>query len=269
VAHDRRADDEPWAWLAAVGSEELDRDWQRVRESMAITFAHDSGQPSQSAGDLVFYCGAQTGVLAGVAEIAGTPEPSRLKVIPQLVLDRTRAPSVAEAGLQPPAEHTRLDGDQYARLRALALSAAVPLADASGGVGATAPTRREAQPTAWLAAVPEEDLDRDWERVMERVAVTLDASSVPTLQRVGDLVVYCAADTGVLAGVGEVVGEPQRAEGEATRRRLKILPRLLLDRTRAPSVSEAGMSPRRLQTHLEPEPYRRLRELIISAALSR
>ena len=103
---------------------------------------------------------------------------------------------------------------------------------------------------------------------MERVAITLEGSSLPSLQRVGDLVVYCAADSGVLAGVGEIVGEPQVADGDTTRWRLKILPRLLLDRARAPSVTEAGMSPRRTQTRLEPEPYRRLRELVISAALT-
>jgi hypothetical protein len=122
-------------------------------------------------------------------------------------------------------------------------------------------------PAAWVAAVPDADLDRDWQRVMERVAISLDAASVPTLQRVGDLVVYCAVETGVLVGVGEVVGEPMPASGDATRRRLRILPRLLLDRSRAPAVSEAGMSPRRLQTRLEPEPYRRLRDLVTSAAL--
>jgi hypothetical protein len=269
MAHDRRVDDEPWAWLAAVRSDELDRDWERVRESMAVSFAHEGGDAAQRRGDLVFYCGADSGALAGVAEIADASEPSRMTVIPQLVLDRSRAPSLAGAGVERSERHTRLDSDAYARLRAAVLSAAVPLSDALGRSAATAPAPTGSEPAAWVAAVPDADLDRDWQRVMERVAITLDAATVPTLQRVGDLVVYCAAETGVLVGVGEVVGEPLAAEGEATRRRLKILPRLLLDRNRAPSVSEAGMSPRRLQTRLEPEPYRRLRELVISAALPR
>ncbi len=268
MAHDRRVDDEPWAWLAAVRSEELDRDWQRVRASMAVTFAHEGADPSQRAGDLVFYCGADSGLLAGVAEIVDTSEHSRLTVIPELVLDRSRAPSIADSGLQRPERHTRLDRDAYVRLRELVLAAAVPLEGAAGSAAATAPTPTETELVAWLAAVPDLDLERDWQRVMERVAITLEGSSVPSLQRVGDLVVYCAADSGVLAGVGEIVGEPQVADGDTTRWRLKILPRLLLDRARAPSVAEAGMSPRRTQTRLEPEPYRRLRELVISAALT-
>jgi hypothetical protein len=269
MAHDRRVDDEPWAWLAAVTGDELDRDWERVRARMTVSFAHQGTDASQRRGDLVFYCGADSGALAGVAEIAETSESSRQTVLPQLVLDRSQAPSIADAGVERPERHTRLDRDAYSRLRAAVLSAAVPLSDTFGETGATASASMatDAGTAAWLAAVPDDDLDRDWQRVMERVAVTLDASTVPTLQRVGDLVVYCAAQTGALAGVGQVVGEPLATDGDATRRRLKILPRLLLDRDRAPSVSEAGMSPRRLQTRLDPEPYGRLRELVISAAL--
>jgi hypothetical protein len=263
-------DIEPRAWLAAIPSDELDRDWQRVRSSMAVTFVHEGADPSQRAGDLVFYCGADSGVLAGVVEITGTSESSRLTVIPELVLDRARAPSIADSGLDRPGRHTRLDRDAYVRLRELVLSAAVPL-DAAEGASATseAAAPSKSAPTAWLAPVPDSDLDSGWPRMMERVAITLDASSVPTLQQVGDLVVYCVADTGVLAGVGEVVGEPRVAGAGPTQWRLKILPRLLLDRARSPSVREAGMSPRRLQTHLEPGPYQRLRELIVSVALTR
>ena len=268
MAHDRRVDNERWAWLAAVRSEELDRDWQRVRSSMAVTLAHEGADDSQRPGDLVFYCGADSGALAGVAEIVGT-ETSRSTVIPQLVLDRSVAPSIADALLHRPDRDIRLDWGAFVRLRDLALSAAVPLEAAEGTTTTTTSTPSQSQPTAWLAALPDADLERDWQRVMDRVAITLEASSVPTLQRVGDLVVYCAADSGVLAGVGEVVGEPRVAGAGPTQWRLRILPRLVLDRARSPSVTEAGLSPRRLQTRLEPEAYQRLRELIISVALTR
>src|SRR3954447_24512477 len=94
VAHDRRTGGEPWAWLAAIPTETLDRDWHRVRERIAVTLQHQSTQPSQRVGDLVVYCGASTGVLAGVTEIVDAPRGARLRVIPRLVLDRTRAPSI-------------------------------------------------------------------------------------------------------------------------------------------------------------------------------
>jgi hypothetical protein len=256
---------------------------------MAVTLGPGSAHASQRVGDLVVYCGVATGVLAGVAEIAGTSEAvegssgqSRLTVIPRVVLDRTRAPSISDAGMRAPEPQMRLGADGYRRLRELVLSAAVPLVDSRGALVAPAPTalddhadsaapegeaRTGDEPWAWLGAVGDDDLDRDWQRVMDRMAVTLEASSVPTLQNVGDLVVYCAAGTGLVAGVGEVVGEPRVVEGGQDRRRLRILPRLVLDPTHAPSVTQAGISPRRLQMRLETEPYRRLRELIVSAAL--
>lgn len=292
MAHDQRIGDEAWAWLSAVPDEALDRDWQRVTESMAVTLDVTGSPASQRIGDLVVYCGAGTGVLAGVGEIVGrrqaaedAPGRWRLRVLPRVVLDRTRAPSIAEVGIRPQSLHMGLDSDPYLRLRELVLSAAVPLVgESSARAASVSPTsageeqgngkgpddddRTGDEPWAWLAAVHEDDLDRDWSRVMERIAVTLDASSLPALQRVGDLVVYCGSGTGVVVGVGEVVGEPQVAEGGGpTQRRLRVLPRLLLDRTRAPSIADLGMRPRSLQLRLDPDPYERLRQLVLSAAL--
>jgi hypothetical protein len=120
---------------------------------------------------------------------------------------------------------------------------------------------------AWLSAVPDEDLDRDWQRVTESMAVTLDAAGWPASQRIGDLVVYCGAGTGVLAGVGEIVGRRQAAEDAPGRWRMSVLPRVVLDRTRAPSIAEVGMRPQNLHMGLDSDPYLRLRELVLSAAV--
>jgi hypothetical protein len=123
------------------------------------------------------------------------------------------------------------------------------------------------EPWAWLAAVPDDDLDRDLDRVRSSLVISLVASSLPSLQRVGDLVVYCRASTGVITGVGEVVGEPHRKEDDPATWRIRVRPHLLLDRGPAPSIAEAGMRPSRLQTRLEPAQYLRLRELALSAAV--
>jgi hypothetical protein len=295
LAHDRRTGNEQWAWLAAVPDDELDRDWQRVTSSMAISLQAVTPPTAQRVGDLVVYCGARTGVLSGVGEVVGEPrqqsdEPTqwRLRILVHLLLDRGRAPSIAQAGMRPPHFHTRLDSAEYLRLRELMLSAAVSLgiadaptpvqpplatlasdAESPGGPanGSAGDQRTGDEPWAWLAAVPEEALDRDWERVTSSMTVSLQAASLPTMQRLGDLVVYCGAGTGVLTGVGEVVGEPLHTPDAPTHWRLRVLPQLLLDRRLAPSIAQAGMQPPRLPTRLDSEPYSRVRELMLSAAV--
>ena len=295
MAHDRRTGTEPWAWLAAVPEGELDRDWQRVASSMAVSVQTASPPTAQRIGDLVIYCGATTGILAGVTEVVGEAqqdpdEPTRwrLRILPHLLLDRSHAPSIAHAGIEPPRTATRLHTDECLRLRELMLSAAVPLGVDTRSRSAE-PTRSRAErdpgsptadengwghdrrtgdePWAWLVAVSDEELDRDWHRVTSSIAVTLRAATLPATQRVGDLVVYHGASTGVIAGVGEVVGEPHQQRDAPAQWRLRVLPRLLLDRSHAPSIVEAGMQPRRLPVRLDTDPYARLRELMLSAAV--
>jgi hypothetical protein len=123
------------------------------------------------------------------------------------------------------------------------------------------------EPWAWLAAVPDEDLDRDLDRVRSSLVITLVASSLPSLQRAGDLVVYCRTSTGAITGIGEVAGAPHRKDDDPANWRIRVRPHLLLDRGPAPLIAEAGMRASRLQTQLEPDQYLRLRELALSAAV--
>jgi hypothetical protein len=293
LAYDRRIGQEPWAWLAPIPDEELERDWARVTSRMTLSVEATASADKQRVGDLVVYCGGGSGTIVGVGEVVDEPReipdrPAqwRVRVLPHLILDRSRAPSVALAGMQPPRPHRRLESDEYLRLRGMILSAAVvlevepastsvqPPMQAAGtdpGSPAGMETQSEAmgsEPSAWLAAIPDEQLDRDLERVMSRVVLSLPAALLPSLQRVGDLVVYCGARTGTLAGVGEVVAEPQDTPDGPAQWRLRVLPRLLLDRARAPSLGQAELEPPRLPRHLDVGPYARLRELMLSAAVA-
>lgn len=97
--------------------------------------------------------------------------------------------------------------------------------------------------------------------------MSLAAATLPALQRVGDLVVYCGATTGILVGVGEIVGEPHRKRDEPGSWRVRVTPRLLLDRDRAPSLAQTGIQPPRLPRRLEPKDYEELRALMSPAAV--
>lgn len=289
MAHDRRIGHEPWVWLAPIPDEELERDWPRVTSHMTLSAGPAASAGNERVGDLVVYCGG-SGTIMGVGEVveesherADRPGEWRIGVLPHLILDRRRAPSVALAGMEAPRPHRRLHRDEYVRLRGLILSAAVALEAESGPASAHPPvgapgtdpggraeteTRSGSESSAWLAAIPDDVLDRDLEQITSRVALSLQAASLPSLQRVGDLVVYCGARTGTLVGVGEVVGEPRHTPEGPAQWRLRVLPRLLLDHARAPSMGQAGLEPPRLPRQLDASPYARLRELMLSAAVA-
>jgi hypothetical protein len=128
------------------------------------------------------------------------------------------------------------------------------------------------EPWAWLVGISDEDLDREWHRVASHTAVSVHALRVPALQRVGDLVVYCGSTSGALTGIGEIVGEPHRKSDDDPMWRLRVLPRLLLDRDRGPSMDDAGLAGLQAlsagrQRQLEREQYLRLRELMLAVAV--
>lgn len=116
--------------------------------------------------------------------------------------------------------------------------------------------------------MPDEAVERDVHRAQTTKAMSLAAAMLPALQRIGDLVVYCGATTGILVGVGEIVGEPHRKPDEPGSWRVRVTPRLILDRDRAPSLAQAGVQPPRLPRRLEPEEYEHLHELMLPAALA-
>jgi hypothetical protein len=85
-------------------------------------------------GDLVVYFTREDGTLVGVGQVVGEPhrkteEPGsfRVRVLPQLILDRESAPSLADAAVEAPRLSRHLEPKTYHALRELMLSAAVPL----------------------------------------------------------------------------------------------------------------------------------------------
>jgi hypothetical protein len=127
-------------------------------------------------------------------------------------------------------------------------------------------------PWTWLVGISDEELDREWQRVASHTAVSVHAITLPALQRVGDLVVYCGATSGALTGIGEIVGEPQRKSDDDRMWRLRVLPRVLLDRDRGPSMDDAGVPGLQApsagrQRQLEREQYLRLREVMLAVAV--
>jgi len=301
VAHDRRIGRERRAWLTTVPEEDVERDWDRVASAMAVSVQMTDLSSEQRVGDLVVYCGLSTGVMTGVAQVVGEPHQRshdppgwRIRMLTLLLLDRHIAPSIAAAGSEPPRSPTHLDPSRYRRVRELLLSAAVPLDreaastgvdSASGGSrgprttaadadisatradGSAEDKRIDDEQWAWLTPFSEEQLDRDWDRVQSAMAISLDAAVLPTLLRVGDLVVYCRSATGFIAGIGTVVREP-RPGAHAAGWRLRVVPQLVLSRGTEPSIEEAGIRPPRLPLHLESDTYDRVREVILSAAVS-
>jgi hypothetical protein len=281
-----------------IPDEEMIREWDRVRSAMRVSLQTDL--PSdQRVGDLVVYCGSVTGVIVGVGQVAGEPRQReadtsgwRIRILPILVMDRHIAPSILAAGSDPPQTPARLDPGRYRRVRDLILSAAVPLdpeaapsgarsgaggpdaapdvigegdIPATGAEGGAQDRRIDDEPWAWLTSVSEEQLERDWDRVRAAMAISVDAAILPTMLDVGDLVVYCGSDTGIIAGIGELIQGPR--EAGAADWRMPVAPRLLLDRVTAPSIDEAGVRPPRLPMRLESEPYSRVRDLILAAAV--
>jgi hypothetical protein len=141
-----------------------------------------------------------------------------------------------------------------------------------GSTGLAHDRRIGHDPWTWLVGISDEELDREWQRVASHTAVSVHALSVPALQRVGDLVIYCGATSGALTGIGEIVGEPQRRSDDDRTWRLRVLPRLLLDRDRGPSMADAGLAGLQAPTagrqrQLEREQYLRLRELMLAVAV--
>ena len=69
----------------------------------------------------------------------------------------------------------------------------------------------------WLAKVPDEAVDQVADLAETGKAMSLAAALLPSLQRVGDAVVYCGESNGILVGIGEVAGDPHRKPSEARR----------------------------------------------------
>lgn len=120
---------------------------------------------------------------------------------------------------------------------------------------------------SWLAPIPDEAVARGIDRARTSEVMSVAATALPAVQRPGDLVVYCGATTGILVGVGEIVGEPDREPDEPGRWRVPVTPRLLLDQDRAPSLADAGVPPPRLPRRLEPGDYKGLRDLMLPASM--
>ena len=120
----------------------------------------------------------------------------------------------------------------------------------------------------WLAKVPDEAVDQVADLAETGKAMSLAAALLPSLQRVGDAVVYCGESNGILVGIGEVAGDPHRKPSEPGAWRIRVIPRLIVDRTRAPSITETGMQPPRLPRRLEPHEFEQLQALMTPAAAS-
>ncbi len=117
----------------------------------------------------------------------------------------------------------------------------------------------------WLANLPEEALDWDLELQKEGTGVSLEARSLPALQRVGDLVVYVSASSGTLLGIGEIMERPYwRSDGSGSWR-VRTKPRFVAEIDRAPTLDDVGMEIPRLTRQIEKSQYERLERLIASA----
>src|SRR5437660_1518619 len=84
-------------------------------------------------------------------------------------------------------------------------------------------------PGDWIAPVSDEAVPRTLQVAKEGEPLSAGATSLPAMQRPGDLIVYCGARTGVIFGVAEVAGEPIRKEDEHGTWRVRVTPRLILD----------------------------------------
>jgi hypothetical protein len=118
----------------------------------------------------------------------------------------------------------------------------------------------------WIAPVSDEAVPRTLQVAKEGEPLSAGATSLPAMQRPGDLIVYCGARTGVIFGVAEVAGEPIRKEDEHGTWRVRVTPRLILDREHAPSLGPLGIDPPRRPLQLEPEEYKRIYEQMAASA---
>lgn len=116
----------------------------------------------------------------------------------------------------------------------------------------------------WLVPVSDEAFARDRSLVEQGKRFSLGVTSLPALQRPGDLVVYYGSDSGMLVGVGEVADEPRRQQDEHGLWRVRVTPHVILENDRAPSLASTGIRASGRPRSLEPAEYERIRELMAS-----